>query len=56
MVKIEAFFSVNERRKPPLHRVYHNDSSCPSGREIPENDRRVGTGGYRICDRCEKGS
>lgn len=54
MPKLEPFHSVNERKKPPLARAYHNDGSCPSGREIRENDRRVGTGGYRLCPECEK--
>ncbi len=53
MPKTPAFYSVNEALKAPAQRVYHDNSACPSGRDIPQNERRLGTGGYRLCHNCE---
>ena len=53
MMKVAAFHSVNEPTKPPDKRVYHNDDTCPSGRDIPANERRPGKGGYRLCLHCK---
>ena len=47
------FYSINEIKKPVEKRVYHNNSACGPGREIPENERKFGTGGYRLCDDCQ---
>lgn len=46
------FYSINETQKQPAHRVYHNNSACPPGRDIPQNERRSGRNGYRLCDDC----
>lgn len=54
MAKVPAFYSVNEVKKPAQNRVYHNDDACPPGRDIPANERRPGTGGYRLCEGCQK--
>lgn len=54
MTKIVSFYSVNEVKKPEAKRVYHNDNTCPPGRDIPQNERRDGTGGYRLCEDCQK--
>ena len=34
MPRTSDFYAVNEIDKPPDKRVYHNNSSCPSGRDI----------------------
>jgi hypothetical protein len=34
MPRVSPFHSANETRKPPLVRIYHNDDTCPVGREI----------------------
>ena len=49
---VPAFYSVNELKKLPAHRVHHNNSLCAPGRDIPASERRPGTGGYRLCDDC----
>jgi hypothetical protein len=54
MPSTPVFYSVNETAKPPLNGVHHNNSACPPGREIPQNERRPGTGGYRLCDDCDR--
>ena len=55
MPSIPAFYSVNEAKKiPPESRVHHNNSVCPPGRDIPQNERRQGTGGYRLCQDCQQ--
>lgn len=54
MAKVPAFYSVNEEKKPASQRVHHNDNTCPPGRDIPANERRSGTGGYRLCDDCQR--
>ena len=50
--KVAPFYSVNEINKPPNKRIYHDDGTCPSGRDIPPHERRAGTGGYRLCADC----
>jgi hypothetical protein len=32
----------------------HSNRNCPSGTEIPKNERESGTGGYRVCMHCKK--
>jgi hypothetical protein len=54
MAKVPLYYSVNENLKPAHLRVYHNDSTCPSGHAIPLNERRLGTGGYRLCEDCQR--
>ena len=41
MPSVPAFYSINEALKPVDNRVYHNNSACPPGRDIPANERRV---------------
>lgn len=52
MSKVSAFYSVNEESKPTSNRVYHNNSSCAAGKDIPAKDRCSGTNGYRLCKDC----
>jgi len=54
MPKMAEFNSANEASKPTGNRVYHNNSACAPGRDIPQNERRAGTGGYRLCDDCQR--
>ena len=54
MPLVAAFHSVNEINKAPSQRVHHNNSSCAPGRDIPQWERKVGTGGYRLCDDCDR--
>jgi len=49
-----SFYSINESRKLPALRVYHDNSACPPGRDIPLNERRLGMGGYRACHVCQE--
>jgi hypothetical protein len=53
MPRVADFHSINEASKPIGQRVYHNNSTCPPGRDIPQHERRTGTGGYRLCDDCD---
>jgi hypothetical protein len=53
MSSVSAFHSINEAKKPPAHRVHHNNGACPPGRDIPAHERRAGTGNYRLCHDCE---
>jgi hypothetical protein len=52
--KVSPFYSVNEIKKLPTSRVYHDESACPPGRDIPPVERRSGTGGYRLCEDCKR--
>lgn len=54
MTQVPTFHSINEAKKQPQHRVHHNNGACPPGRDIPQNERRPGTGGYRLCDDCDR--
>jgi len=52
MPKTPSFHSVNEEKKPAAGRVYHDNSACPPGRDIPANERRPGSNNYRLCHDC----
>ena len=52
MSTVSAFHSINEAKKPPAIRVYHNNNACPTAQKIPELDRRNGTCCYRLCYEC----
>lgn len=53
VAKVNAFYSVNESKKPSDSRRHHNNDQCPAGRDIPASERRQGTGGYKLCEHCE---
>lgn len=53
MAQVNAFYSLNEIKKPVTERVYHNNGACPPGRDIPLWERKQGTGNYRLCDDCD---
>ena len=54
MAKVPNFYSVNEIIKPIHRRCNHDNDRCGPGKEIPLRDRRNGTGGYRLCEDCQK--
>jgi hypothetical protein len=54
MSKVPEFYSINEINKHAENRIHHNNDACASGRDIPDHERRNGTGGYRLCGRCEE--
>lgn len=54
MPSTAPFHSVNEEKKPAERRVHHNNSACAPGRDIPQHERRSGTGGYRLCEDCAR--
>jgi len=54
MPTVPNFHSVNEAAKPLTKRRYHNNSACAPGRDIPQWERRAGTGGYELCEDCIK--
>jgi hypothetical protein len=55
MAKCPPFYSRREAEKPVEKRVYHNNDSCPPGRDIKANgDALNGTGGYRPCQDCQR--
>jgi hypothetical protein len=54
MTLVAAFHSVNEKDKPASQRVHHNNNACPPGRDIPSWERKSGTGGYRLCEDCQR--
>jgi hypothetical protein len=54
MPSTPAFYSINEVKKPAANRVHHNNSACPPGRDIPENERNSGTGNYPLCHDCAR--
>ena len=54
MPRTSDFYDVNEVSKPVDKRLYHNNSSCPSGCGIKEaNEDRPGTAGYQLCRDCD---
>lgn len=49
-MKCPAYYSIN----PSDPDVYHDQSDCPSGQQIPQSNRRPGTNNKRRCERCVK--
>ena len=47
MAKVSPFHSVKED-------VHHNNNACTEGNNIEKVNRREGTGGKRLCSRCDK--
>jgi hypothetical protein len=54
MSQVDAFYSVNEAKKSTDHQVHHNNNACEPGKLIPKEDRRPGTGNYRLCKDCSE--
>ena len=54
MPLVPAFYSVNEAKKAATHRVYHDNDACPLGRDIPQNERKLGDGKHRLCVDCRR--
>ncbi len=54
MPRTSAFYSVNEEKKAADKRVHHDNNACRPGQDIPQNERRPGTNGYRQCLDCKK--
>lgn len=52
MPTVSPFYSVKEAKKPAAMRECHNNSECPTGRNISDTERRSGTGGYQVCPDC----
>lgn len=46
MPKTNPWHSINSD-------VYHNNTNCTEGNNIESENRREGTGGKRLCDRCK---
>lgn len=46
----QAYYSINPD-DPDVHHVYDD---CVSGKQIPPINRRLGDGGYRLCEHCEE--
>lgn len=47
-MKVASYYSVN----PSDPDVYHDHNNCVSGKRIPQQNRRSGTGGYPRCKHC----
>jgi len=56
MAKVPEYYSVKEAKKPIKKRIYHDDDQCRVARDIPQSERRCGTGGYRQCQECIEAS
>jgi hypothetical protein len=48
------FHSINEVLKPVYKRVYHNNTACAPGRDVPSWERKLGTNNYRLCEVCQQ--
>lgn len=47
-MKVSPFYSSN--KKDP--HVFHNDSTCPTGKQIPVINIRYGTNSQPLCTQC----
>jgi hypothetical protein len=54
MTHVASFHSINESKKPAEKRVHHDNNACAPGRDIPQNERKSGDGGYPLCHICEE--
>jgi hypothetical protein len=52
MPNIPAFHSVNNPKKKLQDRVYHNNSKCAPGRDIPKREQVPGPSGH-LCIHCK---
>ena len=48
MSKVAPYHSSN----PSDPDVYHDHNDCPTGKQIPERNKRAGTNNYRRCKDC----
>ena len=54
MLSVDAFYSINETKKPSGNQDHHNNRDRVSAYEIPHYEHRFGTGGHRLCDDCQR--
>lgn len=47
-MRVAPYHSIN-LSDPDVHHVH---SDCPTGQQIPDRNRRSGTGGYPMCKQC----
>ncbi len=47
-MKVASFYSTNADDPD----VYHDESTCSPGSQIPASNKAYGTGGYRKCKNC----
>lgn len=47
-MRVAPYHSIN-LSDPDVHHVYND---CPTGQQIPDRNRRSGTGGYPMCQQC----
>lgn len=48
-MKVNPYHSSN----PSDPDVYHDHNDCPTGQQIPDSNRRPGTGEQRKCEHCK---
>ncbi|HEY7927610.1 MAG TPA: hypothetical protein VIG86_09380 [Candidatus Dormibacteraeota bacterium] len=48
------FYSVYELKKPEAERRYHNNDRCVIAGKIPRAERQGRTGGYQLCEECQR--
>lgn len=48
-MKVAPYYSTH----PSDPDVHHNHDNCPSGQQIPQQNKRPGTNGYPLCQHCK---
>lgn len=48
-MKVSPYYSSNST-DPDVH---HDHDNCPSGQQIPAQNKRPGTNGYPLCKHCK---
>jgi len=48
-MRVAPFYSIL-----PGIRVHHNNNQCTEGNGIEARNRRLGTGGYPLCEHCKR--
>jgi hypothetical protein len=52
MKKAPWFSNTPKHRNDKEQPIYHDNSSCMEGDNIPENDKRAGTDNRPLCPQC----
>ena len=47
MAKVPEYYHANENKKPIKKRIYHDDDQWRVARDMPQSERRNGTGGLQ---------
>jgi hypothetical protein len=54
MSTIEPFHTDSPNYPPKDREIYHDKNTCPDGKNIKDEHRKIGTGNKQHCPECDK--